>query len=196
MSIPAWDSRGVLPPIKPGHNGNSSNRSPYKCSLKDLIDRFGTSPKRVSLLSSFLDYRVTLHSFGITEGFQWLNGSFVQDVENIEGRAPGDIDIVSHFFLPSGYDQQTFFAKFPNASNIIDPNQVKAHFGMDAYPVLLGGEANHSFTRQIAYWYSMWSHRKVDNAWKGFLEIDLAPDNESSHKHFLSNNNLSGGGQP
>jgi hypothetical protein len=30
---------------------------------------------------------------------------------------------------------------------------------------------------QSSYWYSMWSHRR-NQAWKGFLQIDLAPSQD------------------
>ena len=105
MSIPAWDNRGVLPPVRPGQPGHSADRSPYKCSLKELVDHFGTSEPRIGLLQKFLDYREAMHRLGLTNGYQWINGSFAQDVERLESRPPGDIDIVNLLYLPDGHSQ-------------------------------------------------------------------------------------------
>jgi hypothetical protein len=30
----------------------------------------------------------------------------------------------------------------------------------------------------VAYWYSMWSHRR-DGMWKGFVQIDLSPSEDT-----------------
>nr|WP_299379756.1 hypothetical protein [uncultured Halomonas sp.] len=171
MSLPAWDSRGVLPPIHPEAEGHSSHRSPYKSTLPAFIERFATTRPRIALLDKLLNYRSDLHAAGIVKGFQWINGSFVQDVELLESRPPNDIDIVTHFYVPDGHTQQTIATAYPY---LITPPLVKQTYGMDAYPNVLGGEANAYFAKRITYWYSMWSHRKIDNAWKGFVEIDLS----------------------
>ena len=31
------------------------------------------------------------------------------------------------------------------------------------------------FINDITYWYSMWSHRKSDNMWKGFVQVPFSP---------------------
>lgn len=178
MSIPAWDNRGVLPPVRPGQPGHSADRSPYRCSLQELVDYFGTSQSRIGLLQGFLQYREAMHQLGLVQGYQWINGSFAQDVERLEGRPPGDIDIVNLLYLPAGYNQKSFVAAHPQAVDVFDPARAKALFGMDAYTFVLGGKATTQFVRQVTYWYSMWSHRKQDNAWKGFVEVDLIPQGE------------------
>nr|WP_139172509.1 hypothetical protein [Halomonas taeanensis] len=144
------------------------------------------------LLKGFLDYRAALHRAGVVRGFQWINGSFVQNIENTESRNPRDIDIVSHFHLPQGETQLTFMSKH---HDIIAPQKVKAVYGMDAFPNILGGEADESFTQEITYWYSMWSHRRSDNIWKGFLEVDLAPSDDVSALGVLRNALAEKGGE-
>lgn len=191
MTIPAWDSRGVLPPVHPGAAGHSPHRSPYKSSLSHFIRRFGTTRERVALLDKLLSYRGDLHAAGIERGFQWLNGSFVQDVERVESRPPGDIDIVTHFYVPDGHTQETIARNHPN---LIIPDAVKQAYGMDAYPTVLGGEANAHFTQRITYWYSMWSHRKADNAWKGFVEVDLSAREDAEARDALRDVESSLGG--
>lgn len=183
MTIPAWDSRGVLPPVRPGEEGASSERSPYKCSLESLIDRFGVTDHRLGLLNKLLDYREALHNAGLIEGFQWINGSFVQDIERQDSRPPNDIDIVTHFYLPPGETQKTLVQK--NFA-IIDNACVKQKYGVDVYFNPLGAVANESFVRRVSYWYSMWSHRREDNVWKGFVEINLSPYEDGNARALLS----------
>jgi uncharacterized protein YfaQ (DUF2300 family) len=36
-----------------------------------------------------------------------------------------------------------------------------------------------------AYWYSVWSHRR-DHAWKGFVQLDLAPAGDAAAAAILA----------
>lgn len=119
-----------------------------------------------------------MHRLGLSHGYQWINGSFAQDVERLEGRPPGDIDIVNFLYLPDGHSQASFMAANPKAMDVFLPQKAKALYGMDAYTLVLGGEASPFFIKQITYWYSMWSHRKSDDAWKGFVEVELTQQGE------------------
>jgi hypothetical protein len=56
---------------------------------------------------------------------------------------------------------------------------------VDAYPFVLGEPTENRHVKQISYWYSMWSHRR-DGTWKGFLQIDLAPNADAEAKQFLA----------
>ena len=42
------------------------------------------------LLQGFLNYRKKLHELGLVQGVQWLDGSFVENIEVLESRAPND----------------------------------------------------------------------------------------------------------
>jgi hypothetical protein len=94
MPIPPFDSiKNVLPP----HLGNPTQRShlsPYPCTVTELCNRFATSPKRKRILNGFIELRAILFSLGI-QGFQWLSGSFLENIEVLERRDPGDIDVVT-----------------------------------------------------------------------------------------------------
>lgn len=169
--IPQWNSGGVLPPIRPGQLGHSPDRSPYRVPLTAVIEKFATSPRRTAILRGLLDYRAALHRCGLVSGFQWLNGSFMEDVETLESRSPNDMDVVTYFYLPSGETQLTFATK---AGQLLSNSFVKATYSVDAYPHVLGEPNDHLQVRQISYWYSMWSHRR-DGMWKGFIQIDLDP---------------------
>ena len=112
-SIPSWNKYGVLPPIDENDPASFSGRSPYDVSITDFILRFNTSKDRYTILNGFLRFRSALHSIGLVSGFQWLNGSFVEDIESIESRSPGDIDIVTFYELPPGESQASIVKKNP-----------------------------------------------------------------------------------
>ena len=76
--------------------------SPYTVSLSEVIKRHATSEARVRILTGLLDFRADLRAVGINDGLQWLDGSFVEDVEGIRGRAPADMDLVTFAHLPVG----------------------------------------------------------------------------------------------
>lgn len=169
-AIPVWNNEGLLPPIHPDVSGNNPNRSPYAMNLSMLIDRFATSPERIAILDGLLRFRSDLHSAGINSGFQWLDGSFMENVEVLEGRSPRDMDVVNFINL-SGLDQQ---ALGKNHSALFDQTKVKQNYTIDAYFVQIGGMFDEAAIRRVSYWYSMWSHRR-DGRWKGFLQVSLDP---------------------
>src|SRR5262249_47251536 len=83
----------VLPP----HLGDPraiNDLSPFPCTALELCQRFATTPARKQILNGFLDLRAALAALGI-QGFQWLDGSFVEDLEDQAGRDPGDMDVVT-----------------------------------------------------------------------------------------------------
>lgn len=105
VAIPAWTANGVLPPINVLQR-ESVDRSPYAVSLLDYVLRFSSTPERQAIMGQFLRYRAALHSEGLVQGFQWLDGSFMENVEVTEGRAPNDLDVVTFYRLPPGTSQQ------------------------------------------------------------------------------------------
>lgn len=171
MPIPAMSMAGVLPPVRPGVPGHNSDRSPYQASLTEVVQRFATSQERIDILNGLLKYRAQLHGFGVVAGFQWLDGSFMEDIEALESRPPGDMDVVTYFYLPAGETQASLNAK---AGNLFDQAHVKATYLLDAYQQPLGVETTPSRVRMITYWYSMWSHRR-NGVWKGFVQVNLDP---------------------
>lgn len=187
VSIPKWNAQGVLPPIDP-INPTSTERSPYVVSLTDLALHFGTSKGRQKILMGFLEFRSALHAAGVRDGFQWVDGSFLENIESIESRDPADIDVVTFFHLPNGETQQTLAtahsALFTNAST-------KANYLVDSYFVTLNDNPPENLVERSAYWYSLWSHRRTGQ-WKGYLQIDLSPGDDTLAKTELQN--AAGGG--
>ena len=179
--LPNWNSAGVLPPVRLGNAGHSADRSPYAVSLLSLIERFSSSPERIKILQGFLQFRACLYEIGIVSGFQWLDGSFLEHVELLEGRSPNDIDVVTFFELPEGQTQRSLAEK---NKDIFDIQYLKNTFSVDGYFTQLGQPTNQQQVKNIAYWYSMWSHRR-DGVWKGFIQVNLDPTEDVDAKQLL-----------
>ncbi|WP_151769308.1 DUF6932 family protein [Acinetobacter junii] len=183
--IPEFNMAGVIPPIRPEEPGHSPDRSPYIANIESVVTRFATTPARIYILKGFLSYRQSFYDLGVTEGFQWIDGSFCQDIENIEHRDPGDIDVVTFYYIPqfeTGPDQ-SFIDAF---LNLLDSDFTKPLFKVDAYGMQLGTAFSPATIKQLSYWYSMWSHRKSDNMWKGFVQVSLSPEEDKQAAIFLN----------
>lgn len=179
--IPDFDYNLVLPPHL-GDPANVSQLSPYPCTTVDLCQRFGTTPERRDILGKFLDFRDRLRCEGLINGFQWLDGSFLEDIEARERRPPKDIDVVTVYW---GYDipfQQRMFASFPEVAN---PALSKAKYSVDHYPFDAGFDpvVTLEWTR---YWILLFSHNRM-GVWKGMLKIALnTPDEDAVARQQLA----------
>lgn len=183
--IPEFNMAGVIPPIRPEEPGHSPDRSPYIADIQSVVARFATTSIRIEILKGFLSYRQRFYDLGITEGFQWIDGSFCQDVENIENRDPGDIDVVTFYYIPQSNAEleQSFIDAF---LNLLDSDFTKPLFKVDAYGMQLGTTFSPATIKQLSYWYSMWSHRKSDNMWKGFVQVPFSPEEDKKANTILS----------
>lgn len=186
VAIPNWNSLGLLPPVDPASPATGRTRSPYLVSLKDVVMRFATSAERNSVLIGLLRYRSALHALGVVSGFQWLDGSFMEDVETLEQRAPNDIDVVSFVHTPAGFPD-------PAALRVLDHDAAKANFKVDAYFEELDRLPPDQLTAASAYWYSLWAHRR-NHVWKGFLQVDLAPGEDADALAWLNQHRSTGVG--
>lgn len=190
--IPDWDGEGVIPPMDP-RDPTSFDRSPYRASLVGVMERFGGSAVRRGLLSGLLDFRAELHQAGLTEGFQWIDGSFAENVEFSRGRAPGDIDVVTFFYIPEGHTRESLVRDFPSA---FDKTSAKLDFNVDSYFVGLNQTNAKTVVSLAAYWYGLWSHTKERLRWKGFVEVDLDPGEDETARAALDRMNGEYGGLP
>jgi hypothetical protein len=140
--------------------------------------------ERCEILKGFLDFRSQLHAAGLTHGFQWINGSFVENVELLKGKAPNDIDVVTFLELPQGETEASLESKYPH---LFDNGQVRQRFRTDTYYAFLGAGYPEKWTINTSiYWYSMWAHRRDSLTWKGFLEVDLASVIDEASQTFLT----------
>src|SRR5580765_8823208 len=100
--IPTFNHSGVLPPfLGPDPAGSSAAMSPYRVSIDSFVATYATTPERNTILQGFLRFRHDLRAIGIT-GWQWLDGSFLENIEALESRAPHDLDVVTFFVRPPG----------------------------------------------------------------------------------------------
>ena len=170
VAIPGWTTQGVLPPIDV-ESPTSSSRSPYRVSLLNFVVRFGNTDARRTLLRGLLEFRAALHALDLVGGFQWIDGSFLEDIETVELRQPRDIDVVTFFRLPEGRNQTSLEEA---SAELFDPQAAGRRYGVDAYFVQLNGVQPELVVEQCTYWNSLWSHRR-NGQWKGYLQVDLAP---------------------
>ena len=180
-AIPEWDDRGLLPPYL-GHQADTEDRSPYQVLLTDMVDRFITTSARRDLLAGFLDFRAALRQAGLTQGFQWVNGSFIEDIMNIEAREPRDIDVITFYHLPNGYTQMDFIRHFPLIANRV---AIKNQYKIDARFLCMDNDDMLYLARRFAYYNSLWSHRR-NWEWKGYLQIDLSDPGDRVARSILN----------
>lgn len=187
-AIPNWNSQGVLPPINPA-SPTSVDRSPYSVTLTDLVSHFGTTSRRQTILLGLLAFRSALHSAGLTEGFQWVDGSFLENIEMIESRDPDDVDVVTFYHLPTELTQQELAQANPR---LFDRTHTKTDHYIDAYFEQLNQRKPELLVRKSTYWYSMWAHRR-NNLWKGYLQVNLDSAEEEIAKASLEAMTKNGG---
>ena len=169
MPIPAFDGiLNVLPP----HLGDPRVRadlSPYPCTIAELCNRFATSSTRKSILEGFLNFRAELFRVGLS-GFQWIDGSFLEDTETQEGRDPGDIDVVT--FTDSPMELPALCTHIASSNPfLLVRSHVKATYSVDHFLMPLGSKPA-LIVDNTRYWYGLFSHRR-DGLWKGMLVVKL-----------------------
>ncbi len=178
--IPDWDLGGRLPPFV-GSPTSGNQRSPYLVGLTDMALRLGDTATRRKLLNGLLDYRANLHAADLRDGFQWVNGSFVENTEQRDHRAPNDIDVVTFMRLPRGQSQAGLAEANPS---LFDQDANRNLYGVDTYTVVLDTHDPIFLVRVASYWNSVWSHdRRLQ--WKGYLEINLSGDEDAAARAVL-----------
>jgi hypothetical protein len=179
MPIPDFATHGALPPFISGQATIPAARSPYTASMLDVVERFCTSKDRAKLLKGLNHYRKHLQSGGFVSGYQWVDGSFVENVEKLRNRSPSDIDVVTLFNRPLKYQAEPkswptdyegqLFARY------FDTNAMKPEYKCDTYGIDLDA-GSRALVRNSTYWFGLFSDMRDTNAKKGIIEIALAVD--------------------
>lgn len=191
--IPDFNSHGIVPPIRPGVEGESiaSDRSPYETDILSFCRRFGATAERRVILNGFLRLRADLQQAGVTEGFQWINGSFTEDVEQTQRRSPNDVDVVTFAVLGDEQAQRRKVAALPNAMN---PIRAKETYHVDHYWIAIDRQPQDiGYFHRVAYWYSMWSHQRDSGRWKGFIAVPLHSNDAEARVWLASESSSSEG---
>ncbi len=184
MPLPPFDIRGLLPPVN-GSNPTHPDRSPYFCTMTELCSALGTSDHRKELLRNLIGYRALIGSDDFVAGIQFINGSFVENIEAIEGRQPKDIDVFSILMPPAKYVNKPVLWQTTGSvfwqNEIADNPKNKARFSLDVYGLIVDVSNLGNFLQQSLYWYSLFSHKRTNHDWKGFAAVPLnAADDQTA----------------
>jgi len=176
MPIPAFNLSLVLPPFLGDRPGASATQSPYSATTEELVHRLGTTPARNVLLRGFLNLRAELRAIGVDQGFQWIDGSFVEDKERRLGLAPGDIDLVTIFNRPAALvatpDWNAHIT--PYLGTLFHAGHCKAEYHCEAF-YIDGSASGLTIASQSAFWFSLFSHQRETFRWKGLVRCELGP---------------------
>lgn len=175
MSIPAFTIDGVIPPYigANGPGGVRGQMTPYEASPLEVVTRFATTDRRREILGHWLEHRQMMRALGIDTGFQWLDGSFVEDKE------PNDLDIVTFFRRPLSAQTAVEVTQLMQANpETFRRPAIRTARRLDAMFVDLNGSSE-GIIDATRYWCGLFSHRRVDNLWKGMVKVPLnAPDED------------------
>ncbi len=146
--------------------------SPYSTTIDEIVKRFNTSQERAAILKGFLRFRVGLRQLGIW-GWQWLGGTFLEDVERLDSRAPKHLEVVTFVVRPPSIHTLAEWATFVQQNNgLFDRVQARQAFSCDAQFVDLA-LGPYSVVTQARYWLGLFSHQQKTSVWKGMLEVHL-----------------------
>lgn len=175
--IPDHNQSGVLPPFLPGSKPSSpGSMAPYRVGLLHVAQRFGTNEARKKILHGLVSYRCELRKAGFSSGFQWVDGSFVENCELILGRPPMDADIITFALRPERYRDPIIWRAFVHSRpDLFDPNETKKQFLCDAYFVDLSSDPVF-LVNQTKYWFGLFSHQRETFLWKGMLQVPIGAD--------------------
>jgi hypothetical protein len=172
FDIPDFTISGVLPPFMGTTPTAPALMSPYQTNLTRIANKLCGSNERKDIFRGLLAYRQQLAGIGLQVGFQWLSGSFMEDIEGLETRPPNDVDLVTFCHRPASAIDDPAWKAFSVANlPLLDTRSVKAAFKCDAYFVDLNTEPT-NVVRQTRYWFGLFSHRR-GGLWKGMLQIPL-----------------------
>jgi hypothetical protein len=179
LPIPAFTISGVLPPFLGTTPADPAAMSPYRATLIEVAGTMCGTDARKEIFRGLLAYRQALDGIGITTGFQWLSGSFLEDIETLESRPPADVDLVTFCHRPPGAQAQADWnALLAANAALFEPPQIKAAFRCDAYFVDMDIPP-WAVVSQSRYWFGLFAHRR-GGLWKGLLEIPLAVSNDDT----------------
>ncbi len=167
MPIPQFDHNHVLPP----HTGDPTNPrylSPYSSSILEFCQRFATSSFRIDLLHHLIRFRQKMTLSGITKGFQWIDGSFTENIEVSQKRNPKDLDLITFYRDLTAIEEKHIEENFPEFT---DQKMSANMFKLDHYLVDYNFDPEYTITA-TRYWIQLFTHTRLD-VWKGIIQLPL-----------------------
>jgi len=183
--IPDFNHNNVIPPFV-SNPTNRNDLSPYLCNILEFCTKFATSKERIEILEGYIAFREKMNNFGIIDGFQWLDGSFTENIESSESRPPKDLDLITFYkmFIPIDERNRIFNNILTNFNEFLDPKISKTVYKLDHYGIDYGYSPDATI-EQARYWIQLFSHNRL-NIWKGMLRIELnTPDIDQQAKEYL-----------
>jgi hypothetical protein len=176
--IPDHKPNGLLPPFLGTVPGESSDlMSPYPSTLAEFVAKFGTSAERRRILLGYLKHRAALRSVGITKGFQWLDGSFVE----VMPREPRDIDLVTFYVAPPDWNEDDVVDR---NKGLFRPRLAKKEYCCDPYFVCINSDLNdaraEAVVRLTSFWHGLFSHQRDSYTWRGIVSVQVATEDDDS----------------
>jgi|GEM_PF-157652 len=198
MKIPDFDYTGHLPPYQGNPALSSNNMSPYSTSLLEVVKRFGHTKHRRNILKLFIQFREELYNSGISEGYQWIAGSFITQKEKFLGEEPGDVDVVTFYSVDKVVGEKVKADyKSSDGKHFLRRDYAKEQWKTDAFFINLHPKNIHKIIDDTRYWFGLFGHKMLTityttmvgcvkcgtinetnamlehNHWKGLLRINL-----------------------
>ncbi len=152
--------------------------SPFAASFSEFVLRFGYTEPRLSILRGLHTYRAELRAAGFQQGFQWLNGSFSEQIELSKDRPPGDIDIVTLCYRPAHLKETHQFALWCQANpHLMQSSLLKKRLKCEAFFLDMNKPA-HILVDDVRYWNGLFSHQRETSLWKGMVQVPLLSDDD------------------
>lgn len=181
MSIPPFTIDGILPPYV-GSRGPGDRRqlmTPFDATPLEVVSFFGTTLKRREILAGWLTHRERIRARGMVNGFQWIDGSFVED------KVPGDVDVVTFVRRPATVRGPDALERLMRAnSDTFQRDKVKAELSVDAFFVDLDG-TKIGLVELTRYYCGLFSHRRGDDVWKGMIKVSMESAGEPEARDWL-----------
>lgn len=150
--------------------------APWAASSVEVVRRFATSAQRIRILGRWLAFRGDLAGAGFVNGFQWLDGSFVERRE----AEPRDLDVVTFCHRPAALlDDHEGLEMVLARLGWFDHKVVKPRDGLDLRLVDLSFPSPETLVEDAAQWSALYGHRR-DALGKGFLRVPLASPTEDA----------------
>jgi hypothetical protein len=192
--IPEPTIDGILPPFTGGDpGGGPALMSPYEVGPVEVVQRFGTTDHRRGMLKGWLDHRGALRGLGVERGFQWLDGSFVEEKD------PHDLDLVIFVHRPTSVHGAREWGLFLRANQgLFDRRGVKQAYSLDTFFLDMNGNPE-TLVSIARYLLQLFSHQRETYLWKGILQVRLEDTGEDGQAMALLTalaNLAPTGGQP
>jgi len=138
--------------------------TPFEATAVEIVTTFGTTDHRRTLLQNWLDHRAAFRALGFSQGFQWIDGSSVED------KVPQDLDVVTSRAAPLVLPVQALERLVRANPDQCIRGPVKRRYNLDAFFVDLDG-SKEVLVNATRYYAGLFSHRRGDDLWKGMVQV-------------------------